>query len=352
MKDTVSQLQQIKKSRNEKIQLSNQEFLDQKEVLPQDPPQNIEEQPPSIPSCFLRSELEDEKEELSSPDMCPRPESPVFGASGQEELAKRLAELEISREFLSTLDDQDWFDEDFGLSSSHKIQKNKAEETIVPLMAESKRAPQKPCETLLAVPHTAEEVESLVHNAAEELWKWKELGQDLHSLSIPTKLLGCASKGLDIESTSKRVYKQAVFDLTKEIFEEIFAEDPNLNQPVWMKPCRINSSYFRRVKNPNNLNEIKHFITTEVLKLFSLKKEPNHKTDWQKMMKFGRKKRDRVDHILVQELHEEEAQWVNYDEDELCVKMQLADGIFETLIKDTIDVLNQISEKQGRMLLV
>ncbi|XP_031513920.1 centrosome-associated protein 350 isoform X3 [Papio anubis] len=355
VKDTVNQLQQIKKTRDEKIQLSNQELLgdDQKKVTPQDLSQNVEEQSPSVSSCFLRSELEDEKEEISSPDMCPRPESPVFGASGQEELAKRLAELELSREFLSTLgDDQDWFDEDFGLSSSHKIQKNKADATIVPLMAESKRVTQQPCETLLAVPHTAEEVEILVHNAAEELWKWKELGHDLHSISIPTKLLGCASKGLDIESTSKRVYKQAVFDLTKEIFEEIFAEDPNLNQPVWMKPCRINSSYFRRVKNPNNLDEIKSFIASEVLKLFSLKKEPNHKTDWQKMMKFGRKKRDRVDHILVQELHEEEAQWVNYDEDELCVKMQLADGIFETLIKDTIDVLNQISEKQGRMLLV
>ncbi|XP_026941955.1 centrosome-associated protein 350 isoform X1 [Sagmatias obliquidens] len=355
VKDTVNQLQQIKKARNEKIQLSNQELLvdDQKKVPPQGLSQNLEEQSPSVPGCFLRSESEDEKEEISSPDMCPRPESPVFGASGQEELAKRLAELEISREFLSVLgDDQDWFDEDFGLSSSHKIQKNKAEETIVPLMAEPKGALQKPCETLLAVPHTAEEVEILVHNAAEELWNWKELGHDLHSISIPTKLLGCASKGLDIESTSKRVYKQAVFDLTKEIFEEIFAEDPNLNQPVWMKPCRINSSYFRRVKNPNNLDEIKNFIATEVLKLFSLKKEPNHKTDWQKMMKFGRKKRDRVDHILVQELHEEEAQWVNYDEDELCVKMQLADGIFETLIRDTVDVLNQISEKQGRMLLV
>lgn len=54
----------------------------------------------------------------------------------------------------------------------------------------------------------------------------------------------------------------------------------------------------------------------------------------------------------VQELHEEEAQWVNYDEDELCVKMQLADGIFEALIRDTIDVLNQITEKQRRLLLV
>uniref|UniRef100_A0A2K6GUJ8 Centrosomal protein 350 n=1 Tax=Propithecus coquereli TaxID=379532 RepID=A0A2K6GUJ8_PROCO len=351
VKDTVHQLQQIRKARNEKIQLSNQELLDddQKKV----PPQNLEEQSPSVQSCFLRSELEDEKEEISSPDMCPRPESPVFGASGQEELAKRLAELELSREFLSALgDDQDWFDEDFGLSSSHKIQKNKAEETIVPLMAEPKREPPQPCETLLAVPHTAEDVAILVHNAAEELWNWKELGHDIHGVGVATKLLGCANEGLDLESTSKRVYKQAVFDLTKEIFEEIFAEDPNLNQPVWMKPCRINSSYFRRVKNPNNLDEIKNFITTEVLKLFSLKKEANHKTDWQKMMKFGRKKRDRVDHILVQELHEEEAQWVNYDEDELCVKMQLADGIFESLIKDTIDVLNQISEKQGRMLLV
>ncbi|XP_056671579.1 centrosome-associated protein 350 isoform X2 [Monodelphis domestica] len=356
VKDTVDQLQQIKKVKNEKIQLSNQELQDDDQEIgvSKIPSSYHEEQlPSSLPSVFLKVEAEDEREEVSSPDMCPRPESPVFGASGQEELAKRLAELELSREFLSALgDDQDWFDEDFGLSSSHQVQQNKAEEQIVPPMAESKKVPPKPCETLLAVPHTAEEVELLVHAAAEELWKRKEMGHDLQSISIPTRLLGSACRGQDIESTSQRVYKQAVFDLTKEIFGEIFAEDPNLNQPIWMKPCRMNSSYFRRVKNPSDLDEIKNFIATEVLKLFSLKKEPNYKTDWQKMMKFGRKKRDRVDHILVQELHEEEAQWVNYDEDELCVKMQLADGIFETLIRDTIDVLNQINEKQGRMLLV
>ncbi|XP_074164609.1 centrosome-associated protein 350 [Sminthopsis crassicaudata] len=356
VKDTVDQLQQIKKVKNEKIQLSNQELHDddQEKIFSRVPSNYEEQSPSSLPGLFLKPEVDDEREEVSSPDMCPRPESPVFGASGQEELAKRLAELEISREFLSALgDDQDWFDEDFGLSSAHQVQQNKVEEPIVLPMAESKKVlPPKPCETLLAVPHTAEEVETLVHAAAEELWKWKEMGHDLQSISIPTKLLGSACRGQDMENTSKRVYKKAVFDLTKEIFGEIFAEDPNLNQPIWMKPCRMNSSYFRRVKNPNDLDEIKNFIATEVLKLFSLKKEPNYKTDWQKMMKFGRKKRDRVDHILVQELHEEEAQWVNYDEDELCVKMQLADGIFETLIRDTIDVLNQINEKQGRMLLV
>ncbi|XP_074733062.1 centrosome-associated protein 350 isoform X3 [Strix uralensis] len=351
VKDTVNQLQQIKKVRNEKIQLSNQELCDVKEESGT-PSHQVEKQiPDGLNNFFLSSDLEDEREELSSPDMCPRPESPVFGASGQEELAKRLAELELNREFLSVLgDDQDWFDEDYGLSS-RKVQQKQAEEPAVLPKVEPQKVPTKPCEEPLAVPHTAVEVEGMVHAAAEELWKLKELGHDLQSFSLHTDL-SSTLKEQDTDTINKQVYKKVVFDLTREIFGEIFAEDPNLNQPIWMKPCRIASAYFRRVKDPNDLAEIKSFIAAEVLKLFSLRKEPNHKTDWQKMMKFGRKKRDRVDHILVQELHEEEAQWVNYDEDELCVKMQLADGIFEALIRDTVDVLNQINEKQRRLLLV
>lgn len=341
VKDTVHQLQQIKKVKNEKIQFSNQELCSlQEKKLAAD----------KLQSILISPELDD-GEEVSSPDMCPRPESPVFGASGQEELAKRLAELELSREFLSVLgDDQDWFDEDFGLSTRKLPQKQTEESAVLPKI-EPDKIPPKPCEEPLAVPHTAGEVEALVHSATDELWKCKELGHDLQAVSLPRDLSD-SPKDDDMGLISKHIYKQAVFDLTKEIFGEIFAEDPNLNQPMWMKPCRISSAYFRRVKDPSDLEEIKSFITTEVLKLLNLKKELNNKTDWQKMMKFGRKKRDRVDHILVQELHEEEAQWVNYDEDELYVKMQLADGIFEALIRETIDILNQISEKQERLLLV
>ncbi|XP_030063866.1 centrosome-associated protein 350 [Microcaecilia unicolor] len=357
VKDTVGQLQEIQKVRNEKIILNNQalqkEENQQQESFPRLPLQQLpvpEETATKLQSPCLISELEDEQEEASSPDLCPRPESPVLGASGQEELAKRLAELELSREFLSVLgDDQDWFNEDFGLSI-HKVQQKPLED-LKPKVETQKalKVHEEPC---LAVPHTATEVEELVHTAAEELWKWKELGHDIQSLCIPPDYLENSIEGEDVESIGKRVYKEAVFDLTREIFGDIFAEDPCRNQPVWMKPCRVTSSYFRRVKDPSNLEEIKTFLATEVLKLFSLNKEPDHKTDWQKMMKFGRKKRDRVDHILVQELHEEEAQWVNYDEDELCVKMQLSDGIFETLIRDTIAVLHQIQQKQDQLLLV
>lgn len=45
------------------------------------------------------------------------------------------------------------------------------------------------------------------------------------------------------------------------------------------------------------------FIAAEVLKLYGLAKDTNQRTDWQKMLKFGRKKRDRVDHILVGHLN-------------------------------------------------
>lgn len=50
----------------------------------------------------------------------------------------------------------------------------------------------------------------------------------------------------------------------------------------------------------------------------------------------------------VQELHEEEAQWVNYDEDELFVKMQLADSIFDALLKDTVNTLTLINDKKAK----
>uniref|UniRef100_A0A3Q2DIS8 Centrosomal protein 350 n=1 Tax=Cyprinodon variegatus TaxID=28743 RepID=A0A3Q2DIS8_CYPVA len=254
-------------------------------------------------------------------------ESPVFGPSGQEELAKRLAELELSRELLDDIgDDQDWFDEDFGLSS-----RRQQPELPLPL------PPKLPEQPAMIVPHSATEVEKMVHSATQEIWEAFGLGKEgaliLEQLSKPTPSLEYLGKD---ESKMLRSYKSriffAVFDLTWELLKEIFAEDPNTDQPQWVKPRQVKSSFIHRVKTAGDINKIQEFVTEEVLKLYGLKQDQSQKTDWQKMLKFGRKKRDRVDHILAQELHEEEAQWVNYDEDELCVKLQLADSIFQTLL--------------------
>ncbi|KAL8177367.1 UNVERIFIED_CONTAM: hypothetical protein K2H54_001291, partial [Gekko kuhli] len=200
--------------------------------------------------------LVDTKDHSFCPIQLGETESPVFGASGQKELAKSLTGLGSSQESLSVLgDDQDWFDEDFGLSSHKLPLKQAVESAVLPKIELPKMSPG-PCEQPLRVPYTAKEVEVLVHEAAEELWKCKELGHDLQAAGFPRDLSD-SPKDDDVKAISKQIYKQAVFDLTRETFGEIFTEDPTLSQPIWMKPCRTTSAYFHRVKDPSNPEEVK-----------------------------------------------------------------------------------------------
>ncbi|XP_024134690.1 centrosome-associated protein 350 isoform X5 [Oryzias melastigma] len=372
LEQTVKQLSEIKKVKEQKIVAAN---LKHEENKQEDEWSSPVEQKDGLP-FFLPAE----QEELSSPELCNKSqESPVLGASGQEELAKRLAELELSRELLEDQgDDQDWFDEDFGLSSRRKqILKEKEEaanlggelpssvgramgatsslggEGKTPLRPELPQPPKLPEQPAMVVPHSATEVGKMVHAATREIWEACNLGKagTLMDSQMPNpkpslEYLSEESHKQEQEAVSIRSYKQAVFDLTWEILQQIYSEDPVTDQPQWVKPRQVKSSSIYQVKTSGDINRIQEFVTTEVLKLFGLKQDQNQKTDWQKMLKFGRKKRDRVDQILVQELQEEEAQWVNYDEDEFSVKMQLADSIFESLLKDTADTFTQIFEKR------
>ncbi|XP_078802535.1 centrosome-associated protein 350 isoform X5 [Oryzias latipes] len=366
---TVEQFSEIKKVKEQKIIAANQMHDDNKEEG-----KRTVEQKDGLP-FFLPAE----QEELSSPELWNKSESPVLGASGQEELAKRLAELELSRELLEDQgDDQDWFDEDFGLSSRRKqILKEKEEaanlggelpssagpamgttpsvggEGKTPLRPELPPPPKLPEQPAMVVPHSVSEVGKMVHAATREIWEACGLGKGGALLDsqtpIPTpslEYLSDESCKQEQEAVSIRSYKQAVFDLTWEIIQQIYAKDPVTDQPQWVKPRQFKSSSIYQVKTSGDVNKIQEFVTAEILKLFGLKQDQNQKTDWQKMLKFGRKKRDRVDQILVQELQEEEAQWVNYDEDELSVKMQLADSIFDALLKDTAETFTRIFEKR------
>ncbi|KAG7230763.1 hypothetical protein INR49_019577 [Caranx melampygus] len=334
VKDTVKQFAEIKKAKEQRIEAANQlngglsgEDIEEEWI-------SSVEQKDGLP-FFLAVE----KEELSSPELCNQPESPVLGASGQEELAKRLAELELSRELLDDLgDDQDWFDEDFGLSSRREQQrlkeKQREEEEEVKLgvggLGRSVSSagvpmgglvtspggeqqvktpprpelplplpPKLPEQPAMVVPHLAAEVEKMVHVAIQEIWESYDLGKEgavtLAHLPKPKpsqEYMGKEANSQDQEALSICSYRKGVYDLTWEILQEIYAEDPNTDHPQWVKARRVKTSIFHRVKTPGEFTKI-------------------------------------------QELHEEEAQWVNYDEDELFVKMQLADSIFEALLKDT-----------------
>lgn len=149
-----------------------------------------------------------------------------MGASGQEELAKRLAELELSRELLDDLgDDQDWFDEDFGLSSRREQQRLKQKQrkeeeearlgggglgrsgtsAVAPMGGLSSSPggehqvktpprpelplplpPKLPEQPAMVVPHSATEVEKMVHAATQEIWESYDLGKEQ---ALPLRLL-------------------------------------------------------------------------------------------------------------------------------------------------------------------
>ncbi|XP_053549912.1 centrosome-associated protein 350 isoform X2 [Bombina bombina] len=332
LKDTVSYLQNLRKQRAEKIRQCNQE----------------------LKKISVSPDLNRENEKTPNEDLQPQT-LPFF----EEHADMGKISPEPIRNLLPVLEEQDWFDEDFGLSSQRAHQQKLdhipfTESSPEPclLVPHPEPAPQPVIalpqpEPFMAVPHTSSEVEQLVCHATDELWRWKHTDGDLQNI----RTVYIQAKETE-ESPASCSYRAVVFDLTLNIFDEICSPDPRGSQPLWKKTVQVSSSYARRVRDPQNLQEVKSFLIDEVLNLLSLKKEQSHKTDWQRMIKFGRKKKDRVDHILVQELHEEEAQWVNYDEDELFVKMQLADGIFEALIRDTVNVLQRIQEKRNSPLLV
>ncbi|XP_035685413.1 centrosome-associated protein 350-like [Branchiostoma floridae] len=283
-------------------------------------------------------------------ELHPRPGSPVFG----EKLDEFQAQLD---DILST--DQTWFEEDgiFGLGN-RGAQKGQGASKRHTSPGETQE-PQQSARTSLtkldlqkvtddlffAIPHNKEEVQSLVKSSVQVFYNNREYGDDLAPIATPRDLLSNDTPGKDVESLSKRSYKKIIFDLSGEIFKDIYAEDNVETPPVWMKAKKSQRKHFRR-RPPGGLDELTGVIEHRVLVLLGL--QPSRKLQHTtKFLKMGRKKKDQVDEILIEELATEEPEWVNYDDDELAVKLQLSDSIFENLLTETVQLVSDISLRKA-----
>ncbi|XP_049688646.1 centrosome-associated protein 350-like [Accipiter gentilis] len=148
--------------------------------------------------------------------------------------------------------------------------------------------------------------------------------------------------GNDLETESKRMYNQVIFDLTRELLRAEYQVTANPNTFPWMKE-NLGSCCSRRLCRRTDVSEVKMFVQGEIIKIMNLEKNDlEMKRKFLNMTKYGNCKRDRVDLMLIQELRKEESWWTNYDDDELTVKMKMTEDIFDSLILDTIRVLNRI----------
>ena len=130
-------------------------------------------------------------------------------------------------------------------------------------------------------------------------------------------------------------YQELVFELAVEVIRELRPRQAK-PRPVWMPPRPVNLS--RELVTQERVQSI---VYTRLMKgqlPFTL---PIARYIHGGRRVCGRDV-DFVEALLIKELRSEEREWTNYDEDEEQVKLQTADTILESLLTDTINVMNDI----------
>ena len=164
---------------------------------------------------------------------------------------------------------------------------------------------------------------------------------------MPDAIFKSDDRTKDMEGKSKHSFKSLIFDLTAEILREMYKEEEEVECPAWQKPPSLKRRFHRSKTPPTTVSDLKPIVQDCVLDVLQIKTKPE-KQKAAKKWGGGRKKKDHVDQILVSELREEEPDWINYDNDELSVKMQLADTLFESLLGETTRLFGDIAQKKAQ----
>lgn len=144
-----------------------------------------------------------------------------------------------------------------------------------------------------------------------------------------------------LDDDSRKRYRQVIFQLTSDVLHEI------LGDLLWTKQSTENihdPSVVSALRSSTvSVTFLKAVVRKEIQKLLNLERNEQQMTEMlQKLCKYWYAKRDRVDFILIQELHNEERRWLDYRTDQYTVKMHLTEEIFSLLLDDTILALNHL----------
>lgn len=276
---------------------------------------------------------DEEEEEEDQSNVPPRPSSPMPGSSPKNSRLKALDDD------INSLLDNDFEEDEMFTGLTPTKDPPPYPGTPEPKMDMKKLAD----EMRIAVPHSSDQVRRIVASAVEIHFQHRTNGESINGLEPPESYFTqeeLEEEGL--ENSSRRVYKKLLFDLTGELLKEIYKNELKEDPPPWQKPKQRRQKYFRGASPPKGVDTLTPIVQEAVIDMLGL--NGSRKLDRNKWN--VRKKKDHVDNILVQELREEEPEWVNYDNDEIAVKMQLTDNIFETLLTDTVHVMSKIYQKR------
>ncbi|KDR07349.1 Centrosome-associated protein 350 [Zootermopsis nevadensis] len=139
-----------------------------------------------------------------------------------------------------------------------------------------------------------------------------------------------------IEKSSRRMFKKLIFDLTKDLIKTYYGSMRENPCVPWDWPAFSS----KRKKLPQRSKEmLQEVILKKVLDLFGFAPKVYKE---KLVIRWSRKKRDYVDEILMKESHDEESAWTDYAEDEVTVKNEIALGLLDSLLDETVKIILDI----------
>jgi len=217
------------------------------------------------------------------------------------------------------------------------------DDVIESISAEQSSAREREEEQPLFIPLNDKDTKAIVSLALQEINEQNLSIDQLERLIVPDCILALQTAG-ELDEPSTMLYKTLIFDLTLQLYCELkeFKELQSKPREPWLKRTRKTFSKFTRKALLDEKNEFQEMVTEHVCGCVGLQTGRPSLTELKRKLPLNLEKKDYVDAILVDELRQEEGQWVNYDEDELRVKFQLADNILESLLEETVDIINKV----------
>ncbi|OAD55138.1 hypothetical protein WN48_05464 [Eufriesea mexicana] len=194
------------------------------------------------------------------------------------------------------------------------------------------------------IPSNIEELTAFTEKATAIIFKAKEAGEDIMSLEAPIEICELTKENDETVKKDRRIYNTFLFDLCKETIAEVYQAEYEKPGPSWMKP---NVKTKPTMKIPKNIQELNAYVNKEVATLFGFKTKLQREN---MVMRWSRKRRDRVDELLAREAQAEEDEWTKFHHDELAVKNGLTVTILDTLLMETVNVVKVAYAKKRKVM--
>jgi hypothetical protein len=104
--------------------------------------------------------------------------------------------------------------------------------------------------------------------------------------------------------------------------------------PEWQK-AKLTSKRFYRGSKPKNRHDVEEIIKKKILEILDLNSRQVVYSKY-RVSNGRRNGAEKFETVLDEEIRRAESQWVNYDDDCIQMKFDIADSIFEQLIQETL----------------